>query len=123
MRRSKRSRGSYASLEHRQHHFAYAILAEAGVRDTDDAEQDDQQQPHEDDCARDHDAKAACHVMLKRLADCEAERELASQAAQGGRLVRRRTTIRRHILRNRYHALGIRRTKMSRQSVERAHAQ
>src|SRR5450759_4943049 len=80
-----------ASLEHRRHHPAHALLAEAGVRDADEAEDDDQQQPHQDDGAPDHDAESACHGRLERLADCEAESELASNAGLLCGLVRRGT--------------------------------
>ena len=46
----------HLSLEHGADHVAHALLAEAGVRDTDEAEDDDQQEPHQHDGARDHDA-------------------------------------------------------------------
>ena len=44
------------SLEHRAHHATHPLLAEAGVCNTDEAEDDDQQEPHQHDGARDHDA-------------------------------------------------------------------
>src|ERR1700674_1541702 len=111
-------------LEHRQHHLAHARLAEAAVRDTDDAEDDDHQEPNQDDGAPDHDAETAGHVELERLSDSEAESEPASEPAERRGLVRRRTTIRRDFLRDRdefRHRIA--RAEVSRQTVERAHAQ
>ncbi len=84
----------HAPLEHRRHHAAHALLTEAGVRDTDDAEDDDQQEPHQDDGARDHDAEPACHGKLERLTDCEAECQLAAKAVLLGGLVCRGTHAR-----------------------------
>src|ERR1700738_5205195 len=76
------------SREHRHHHSAHALLAEAGVGHADDAQDDYHPKPHQHDGARENDAETACHGKLERLADREAERELAAEAIVLRRLIR-----------------------------------
>src|SRR6266513_1428311 len=85
-------------LEHRRHHSPDTLLAEVGVRDSNEAENDDQQQPHQNDGASNRDAETACHETLERLTDREAERELAAEAVVFRRLVRRGAALWRHFL-------------------------
>src|ERR1700686_2039706 len=112
------------TFEHRQKHLAHARLAEAGVRDADDAEDDDHHQSHQDDGAADYDAEPARHGKLERLSDGEAESKPASEAAERRRLVRRRTPIGGDFLCDRNELRRrIDLAEVGRQIVIRAHAQ
>ena len=73
-------------LEHRRHHAAHSLLADTGVSDAEEAEDDDGQQSHQDDGAANRDAETAGH-FLERLSDRESEGELAEECVVHGWLI------------------------------------